>query len=268
MLLVVSLGLSVVRESLGPTMLKCQLLAAAHFVFGVLYAVGIVELELESTSALVLLFFVIPLAFSLSGFLLWILYSLNATIAQLKARKQRYKLTMFTRLYRILLLTVMVIAIFFVISSMSFSDRLAEDYAAKSWRVRWWLLDGYVALLYLGAFSSIAYLWRPTPNNSRLAMFDELAQNEEDAEDYDLESLEHRTRARDDDDDATLVGRRGPNSIAEDQVVFEIGDEDVGSDEDEDSPNKKRRAGQNGVSEHHEGGEDERAGLIGRNRED
>lgn len=43
----------------------------------VLYAVGIVELELESTSALVLLIFVIPLAFTLSGFLLWIMYSLN-----------------------------------------------------------------------------------------------------------------------------------------------------------------------------------------------
>jgi hypothetical protein len=34
MLLVVSLGLSVVRESLGRTMLRCQLLAGAHFLFG------------------------------------------------------------------------------------------------------------------------------------------------------------------------------------------------------------------------------------------
>jgi hypothetical protein len=34
MLLVVSLGLSVVCESLGRTMLRCQLLAGAHFVFG------------------------------------------------------------------------------------------------------------------------------------------------------------------------------------------------------------------------------------------
>ena len=96
MLLVVSLGLSVVKESLGRTMLRCQILAGAHFIFGskrtyklfrsyaylspkVLYAVGIVELELESTSALVLLLFVIPLAFTLSGFLLWIMYSLNGT---------------------------------------------------------------------------------------------------------------------------------------------------------------------------------------------
>lgn len=96
MLLVVSLGLSVVNDSLGRTMLRCQILAGAHFIFGskliplssgssfdqslsVLYAIGIVELQLESTSALVLLLFVIPLAFTLSGFLLWIMYSLNGS---------------------------------------------------------------------------------------------------------------------------------------------------------------------------------------------
>ncbi|KAH7909796.1 protein PTM1 [Hygrophoropsis aurantiaca] len=167
MLLVVALGLSVVRESLGRTMLKCQILAGAHFIFGVLYAVGIVELELESTSALILLMFVIPLAFTLSGFLMWILYSLNATMTQLMVRKQRYKLTMFKRLYYILLATVVVIAIFFVVSSFSFSDRLAEDYAAKSWKIRWWLLDGYLAILYFASFWSIAYLWRPSENNRR-----------------------------------------------------------------------------------------------------
>ncbi|KAF8846021.1 hypothetical protein BDN67DRAFT_1018676 [Paxillus ammoniavirescens] len=167
MLLVVSLGLSVVRESLGKTMLKCQLLAGAHFVFGVLYAVGIVELELESTSALTLLMFIIPLAFTLSGFLMWILYSLNGTMMQLTIRKQRYKLNMFKRLYYILLATVVVITIFFVVSSFAFSDRFAEDYAAKSWRIRWWLLDGYLAILYFVSFWSIAYLWRPTENNRR-----------------------------------------------------------------------------------------------------
>ena len=34
MLLVVSLGLSVVKETLGSTMLRCQILAIAHFIFG------------------------------------------------------------------------------------------------------------------------------------------------------------------------------------------------------------------------------------------
>ncbi|KAF5388543.1 hypothetical protein D9757_004631 [Collybiopsis confluens] len=211
MLLVVSLGLSVVKESLGRTMFKCQALAVAHFVFGILYAVGIVELELESTSALILLLFVIPLAFTLSGFLLWIMYSLNATIAQLRARKQRYKLSMFEKLYRILIFTVLVIAIFFVVSSFVFSGRLAEaegdfsaDYAAKSWKIQ------------CGTYFGI----------STLAMSDELAQDEADAEDYDLESLEHRGRVRDDDDDATLRGDDPGHPVGEDSVVFEIGDED------------------------------------------
>ncbi|KAJ7631174.1 lung seven transmembrane receptor-domain-containing protein [Roridomyces roridus] len=259
MLLVVSLGLSVVRESLGRTMLKCQILAGAHFVFGILYAIGIVELELESTSALVLLMFVIPLAFTLSGFLLWILYSLNATITQLRARKQRYKLSMFEYLYRILLFAVLVIAIFFVVSTLSFSGRLAEDYSANTWRVRWWLLDGWLALLYLVSFTAIAYLWRPSANNRRLAMSDEIAQDEEDAEDYDLESMGHRGRIPDEDDDdaATLVGSRRHEPIAEDNVVFEIGDEDGGSDDEEEAKKRRRR-----LSGEPHSAEDERRGLM------
>ena len=34
LLLVVSLGLSVVKESLGRTMIRCQVLGGAHFIFG------------------------------------------------------------------------------------------------------------------------------------------------------------------------------------------------------------------------------------------
>lgn len=49
-----------------------------------------------------------------------------ATINQLAARKQRFKLLMFQRLYRLLLFTVLMVAVFFVVSSMTFSGRLAE----------------------------------------------------------------------------------------------------------------------------------------------
>ncbi|KAF9015617.1 lung seven transmembrane receptor-domain-containing protein [Cyathus striatus] len=247
--LVVSLGLSVVKESLGRLMRRCQLLALAHFVFGILYAIGIVELELESTSALVLLLFIIPLAFTLSGFLLWIMYALNATIAELRSRKQRYKLKMFERLYHILLFAVVVIAAFFVVSSLSFSGRLAEDYAAKSWRLRWWLLDGWLALLYFVAFALIAFLWRPSENNRRY-----------DAEDYDLEALQHRTHTRE-DDEVTLVGSRrgGPETLAQDHVVFEIGDED----DDDDDGSKKRNQSERHSTENYRSEESERQGLMG-----
>lgn len=91
-------------------------------------------------------------------------------------------------------------------------------------------------------------------------MFDELAQDEEDAEDYDMEALERRTEAndnfshhRDDDDDtATLVGR-GPGSVmADDAVVFEIGDEDAHELSDDEDPAKRRRNQDHGGSEAHE----------------
>ncbi|KAL9716500.1 hypothetical protein Ac2012v2_000948 [Leucoagaricus gongylophorus] len=266
MLLVVAMGLSVVKESLGRTMLKCQILAGTHFLFGILYSIGIVELSLESTSAVVLLVFVVPLAFTLSGFLLWIMYSLNATIKYLRERKQRYKLRMFQRLHYILTFVVFTIFIFFVVSSLAFSGRLAEDFEAKQWRVRWWLLDGWLALLYLVAFGGIAYLWRPSANNRRLAMSDEIAQDENDAEDYDLESLTRRQRLRDDDDDATLVGGRPGRlpSLTEDQVVFEIGDED----DEEEEPSRKHRTERLSGENVHGNRSGERRGLMSQDRDD
>ena len=74
---------------------------------------------------------------------MWILWSLNgkythwilnrvlienktATIAQLRVRKQHYKLRMFQKLQYILLFVVFVISIFFVVSTLTFSGRLAE----------------------------------------------------------------------------------------------------------------------------------------------
>ena len=102
---------------------------------------------------------------------------------------------------------------------------------------------------------------------STLAMFDELAQDEEDAEDYDMEALERRTEAldayhhgnQDDDDTATLVGR-GPGSMHEDAVVFEIGDEDAQELSDDENPAKKQRRAQ--PDHHHEGEDHEREGLM------
>jgi hypothetical protein len=90
-------------------------------------------------------------------------------------------------------------------------------------------------------------------------MSDEIAQDENEAEDYDLEALHRHQRLRDDDDDeATLVGTRGGHipSIPEDQVVFEIGDED---DEDEDSTKKRRPERLSGENIHRSG---ERESLM------
>lgn len=100
-------------------------------------------------------------------------------------------------------------------------------------------------------------------------MSEELAQDEEDAEDYDLEAMENRTNTRvmdDDDDDETLVGSRrgGPASLTEDAVVFEIGDEDDHGSDDEDGHPKRKHGHQSSG----DGTRREREGLMERDRDD
>lgn len=217
-----------------------------------------------------------------------------ATITQLRARKQRYKLKMFERLYYILLLTIVVIAIFFVVSSLSFSGRLAEGQIEDerfcqplltlSLRLRRQVMARSVVVTRWMACSSLfirvccyripVETVRQQPQISEplgvifiilidyltLAMSDEIAQDEEDAEDYDLESMGPRDRVRDDDDDdnATLVG--GRRGIANDHVVFEIGDEDAGSDDEDEAP--KKRQGERLSGDNHGGRPEERQGLM------
>ncbi|GJJ09695.1 hypothetical protein Clacol_003919 [Clathrus columnatus] len=217
LLLIVSLGLSIVRESLGKAMLRCRILTAAHFIFGVLYSVGIVELELESTSALILLLFVIPLAFTLSGFMLWIMYALNGTIAELQTRKQYYKLSMFKRLYYVLIGTTLCILGFFVISSLQFSNRLAEG------KSRLPLCFGQLRI------SGV----------QRNIIEDKckLAQDENSAEDYEFDSLQRH------DDEEEGIGRaHGPrDTVRADSVVFEIGDQDSDDEESQKRPHRAIR---------------------------
>ncbi|KZO95957.1 hypothetical protein CALVIDRAFT_515235 [Calocera viscosa TUFC12733] len=260
LLLVVSLGLTVTKETLGKLMTRCVILSSLHFIFGVVYAVGTVEVTLETASIFLLLTFVIPLAFTLSIFLLWIMYALNGTILELAARKQRYKLSMFTRLYRILLGAVVLMSIFFVVSSLSFSNRLAEDYASNSWSTRWLLLDGWLALLYLAVFCLISFIWRPTDNNRyllSLANVDEIAQ---DADDYDLDAMERAGHVKGGDSTEDLQHPGSPG-VGQD-VVFEIGDED----DEEERTGVPRTGGaprvRTEVDEHAAGGE-ETEGLIG-----
>ncbi|KDQ19742.1 hypothetical protein BOTBODRAFT_101250 [Botryobasidium botryosum FD-172 SS1] len=166
LLLVVALGLSVVRETL-PMMTRCRILAVAHFIFNVAYGIAIVEVDIDTTSFLTAMIFVIPLSVTMNTFLLWIMYAFNRTILELSNRKQQYKMRMFQRLYRILIATVIVILALFFLSSYAFYHRFSENYVSNSWVYRWALVEGWVTVLYLVVFSIIAFLWRPTGSNRR-----------------------------------------------------------------------------------------------------
>ncbi|KAL8812926.1 MAG: hypothetical protein Q9200_000665 [Gallowayella weberi] len=178
LLLIVCMGYGVVKPSLGKTMVYVRFLAIAHFVFGVIYAVGSLSITPDNAGPLVL-FVILPLAGTLTAFYVWTLNSLNYTMKDLLERKQSVKAMMYKKLWWCILASIVVIFGFFFLNSFTFAERSAPDFVPMHWKTRWFILDGWLNLVYMIDIAYVAYLWRPTANNRRFAMSDEIAQDDE-----------------------------------------------------------------------------------------
>lgn len=173
LLLIVCMGYGVVKPSLGRTMIYVRILAIAHFIFGVIYAVASLSITPDTAGPLVLLI-VLPLAGTLTAFYVWTLNSLNMTMKDLIDRKQKVKAMMYKKLWWCILGSIIVIFGFFFINSFAFAGRGDINFAPDHWKTRWFVLDGWLNLVYLFDISFVAYLWRPTANNRRFAMSEEV----------------------------------------------------------------------------------------------
>jgi hypothetical protein len=173
LLLIVCMGYGVVKPTLGKTMLYVRGLAMAHFVFCAIYSIASMVIHPEEAGAVVLLV-VLPLSSTLTAFYIWTLNSLNMTMKDLVQRKQHVKAGMYRRLWWCILTTIIVIFGFFFLNSFMFVNVGNNDFAPTHWRTRWFVLDGWLNIVYLADVAFIAYLWRPTPNNRRFAMSDEV----------------------------------------------------------------------------------------------
>lgn len=123
-----------------------------------------------------MLLIVLPLAATLTAFYVWTLNSLNFTLKDLRERKQHAKEAMYKKLWWCILLSILVIFAFFFFNSFSFASASDPDYVPFHWKSRWFVLDGWLNLVYFADVAWIAYVWRPTANNRRFAMSDEIAQ--------------------------------------------------------------------------------------------
>lgn len=173
LLLIVCMGYGVVKPSLGRTMIYVRILAIAHFVFAVLYSIASLSITPESAGPLVLLI-VLPLAATLTAFYVWTLNSLNATMKDLIDRKQKTKAMMYKKLWWCILGSIIVIFGFFFINSFVFASHSDASFVPEHWKGRWFVLDGWLNLVYFFDICFVAYLWRPTVNNRRFAMSDEV----------------------------------------------------------------------------------------------
>ncbi|KAM5444350.1 Membrane protein ptm1 [Microsporum ferrugineum] len=178
LLLIVCMGYGVVKPSLGRTMIYVRILAITHFVFGVIYSLASLSITPDSAGPLVLLV-VLPLAGSLTAFYVWTLNSLSATMKDLVSRKQHVKAMMYKKLWWCLLGSIVVIFAFFFINSFVFASTNVSDLIPAQWKSRWFVLDGWLNIVYLFNIAYVSYLWRPTANNKRFAMSDELAQEDD-----------------------------------------------------------------------------------------
>lgn len=246
------MGYGVVKPTLGKTMVYIRWLAGAHFVFGLIYSVASLTITPEHAGPLVL-FVILPLAGTLTAFYVWTLNSLNLTMKDLNERKQTVKSGMYRKLWWCILASIMVIFGFFFFNSFTFASTSDPDFVPFHWQTRWFILDGWLNLVYLADVIFIAYLWRPTANNRRFAMSDELAQDdegfeiadfgaEEDDEDDDLEGG-HRTQPgqsgpRYDPPPAANTAKEIPRESIDGETLFAVGEDgerwsEDGSDDDD-----------------------------------
>ena len=174
LLLIVCMGYGVVKPSLGKTMVYVRILAITHFVFGVIYAVASLQITPDNAGPIVLLV-IMPLAATLTAFYVWTLNSLNLTMKDLLERKQSIKALMYKKLWWCILGSIVVIFAFFFLNSFNFAGRSDPDFVPDHWKTRWFILDGWLNLVYMFDIAYVAYLWRPTANNRRFAMSDEVS---------------------------------------------------------------------------------------------
>jgi len=152
------------------------------------------------------LLIVLPLAGTLTAFYVWTLNSLNFTLKDLRERKQTVKEAMYKKLWWCILISIMVIFGFFFFNSFSFASATDPDYVPFHWKSRWFILDGWLNLVYFADVAWVAYVWRPTANNRRFAMSDEIAQDE----DGGFEFADVGNPDDSDDDEEAIIGTKPP----------------------------------------------------------
>ncbi|KXN71969.1 hypothetical protein CONCODRAFT_56887 [Conidiobolus coronatus NRRL 28638] len=240
-LLIVCLGYGVLKPSLGSTMRKCQILTFVHFVCGCLYGASSMLVDIDA-AGLMILVYVVPLSLSMTIFYVWILQALNRTTSQLEAKQQHEKIKMFKRLKFTLGFSIALLLLFFVANSITISGYTDDEWISNQWKSRWFMVDGWLALLFFTIFLVIAILWRPTQNNQRYGL-QQLAQDEVSADALDLES---RYNAQPTDRGTAPGATTGevnpaalqPHVLEDDEGdIFDIG----GDDSDEDMIPKDQR---------------------------
>jgi hypothetical protein len=229
LVVMVSLGWGVVRDSLGSTMNKIIVLGVVYVGTSTardimtLFAITdnqtlSIDEEAELFDAVTILTFVVA-AIDVT-FYLWILDGMNATMQYLENMSQTTKLQRYLRLRLILLFSILFAVVWSVFSivNTAMEDAILQEQQE-------WAVDAAMEINYLMVLVCVAVLWRPNPNAKEYAYVTEIpAMGGEDGED-ELEMTGNIPSAMDDDDeDDESGGTATKNGGYSDEPSFQIDD--------------------------------------------
>ena len=213
LIVMVSLGWGVVRDTLGSTMRWIVVLGATYIAIAaardlmIIFAIedlGTVSTNEEIKMINVVQILTLVLAAVDVIYILWILDSLNNTVIYLDSMNQTRKLERYKKLGCLLGISIVfavIWAIFTFVDSVNDEGLVAEEHA--------WAIDAAAEVNYLFVLIGVALLWRPNPNAQEYAYVMELSGE----------------------------GSNGENEIELSGVVPSAADSDDGDDDDDSNNN-------------------------------
>ena len=186
LVLMVSLGWGVVRDTLGDQMNKIILLGAFYFASStardIIAIISVVDVKTISYEKVVDLIGIVEiLTLVVSGidvtFYMWILGALNGTMQYLENMNQQNKLLRYLRLRLVLLLSILFAigwGVFGLVDTYLDEGILSQDAE--------WAINAVWELNYLMVLVSVAVLWRPNPAAKNYAFVMELPSTGRDME--------------------------------------------------------------------------------------
>lgn len=197
LLLCIALGYGVVVLKLKKkVMLRCKLLAAAHFAasclyFVLLYWTGLLSQSLQLfddeatrllSASLWLVVPIIPIAFTLTAYYLAILILIRKTTATLHAQRQVIKLRLYENLFRIIFGLVAFTFLGLMLSLFIFVGMSSTSVIETYWKGAYFVFDFWPSVVFFVVFMGIGWLWRPTETSYMLAILQQLLQQADDEE--------------------------------------------------------------------------------------
>ncbi|CCE88421.1 Piso0_001926 [Millerozyma farinosa CBS 7064] len=237
-LLCIALGYGVVLLKLKKSvMLKCKILAGAHFAATMLYLVATYysggsgigsgsDLSDDSSGTGVKdLFPIIPVAITLTVYYISILTSIRQTTVSLNKQRQVIKLQLYRKLFFIIFFSVVMTFAGLVLSTFAYLSMSTTQAIEEDWKSAFFVFDFWPSVVFFFAFLGVAWLWRPTETSYMLAVSQQVSTGEgqdDDLEDHvNAEPGYHQGREFE-LDDLSLISHSDNENQGQDRNSFEL----------------------------------------------